>query len=502
MRAELARRRKLNDVVEWGEKHFYIPETGRPIILAPHQRAVLRYCLRRDSSGRFPFSTIVWSSIKKSGKTAISGLVGRWAAETWGRYGEIYCLGNDAKQAQTRAFAAICHSIELSPGYDHKHERLPEQWELLTKSAKCLTTGSGISALAVDSTGEAGANPTLTLWTELWGVTHKAGLDFWAEMTPSPTRLNSMRWVETYAGFEGESELLWGLYDATVNRGRQLTMKDLLEYDPQAGQAFKESPHPDDPVPCYVNDAGRMFCYWDRGEHAKRMPWQQGEHGDAYYASEAATLTPPQYTRLHEDDWVSAESAFIQIAWWDACLDPLPLKPGEKTPLIIGLDAAVSGDCFGLTVVSRDPKAPRSGLALRMAQKWTPPPGGKIDFAGPREALRWLCKNYNVVEVAYDNYQLYDFCHQLEQEGLAWFSEFSQAGARLVADKMLYDIIVERRIRHDGNADVREHLTNCNARIPKDESNKLRLVKKSESRKIDLAVCLSMSSFECLRLNL
>ncbi|KKL88920.1 hypothetical protein LCGC14_1919890, partial [marine sediment metagenome] len=53
-----------------------------------------------------------------------------------------------------------------------------------------------------------------------------------------------------------------------------------------------------------------------------------------------------------------------------------------------------------------------------------------------------------------------------------------------------------------GNLDLREHLTNANARQSAKEDTKLRIVKKSDSRKIDLAVCLSMGAAECLRLNL
>ena len=73
---------------------------------------------------------------------------------------------------------------------------------------------------------------------------------------------------------------------------------------------------------------------------------------------------------------------------------------------------------------------------------------------------------------------------------------------RLIADKGLYDLIVNRRIRHDGNLDLREHLTNANAKQAANVDTRLRIVKKSDARKIDLAVCLSMACQESLRLNL
>jgi hypothetical protein len=49
---------------------------------------------------------------------------------------------------------------------------------------------------------------------------------------------------------------------------------------------------------------------------------------------------------------------------------------------------------------------------------------------------------------------------------------------------------------------LREHLTNANSKQSKDTESRFRIVKKSESRHVDLCVCLSQASYECLRLNL
>ena len=464
----------------------------------PHQKAVLNYAFNRLPNGRLPFTTIIYSSVKKSGKTTIAGGIGRWAAETWQRFGEVLCVGNDADQAKGRGFKAMSDSIQMEPGYQLNKRLLPGRWQTGSKQLTCLTTGTTVRAIATDYAGEAGANPILTIWTELWGFIHQSDLRFWAEMAPSPTRPDSLRLIETYAGYEGESELLYGLYESVVLKGRQLTAGELGDLN-----AFEEAPNPDSLVPCYVNEAASMFAYWDHGVVARRMPWQKGERGAAYYASEAGTQTPSQMTRLHEDEWVSAESSFIPIEWWDRLNNPLPLVPGEDTPMVIGLDAAVSGDCFGLVMVSRDPdRRPdqESGIAVRAVRKWDPPKGGTINYLEPETAIKWYCANFNVVEIAYDPYQLHDMATRLTREGVAWCRSFGQQQERLMADSDLHKLIGHGRIRHDGNLDLREHLTNANAKISKSEDTKMRLVKKSESRKIDCAVCLSMASYECLRL--
>lgn len=236
------------------------------------------------------------------------------------------------------------------------------------------------------------------------------------------------------------------------------------------------------------------------------MPWLQGERGRTYYASEEATQTPNQYRRLHLNEWVGAESEFIPIAWWDACLKPpWPLKPGEDTPLVLAVDAGVSNDYFGLTIGCRIPGIPDDKppqVALREAWIWKPPKGGKISFDEPYQVVTRLIQEYNVVEVCYDSHELVAFMQQLMANQVVNCFEFSQQTGRDKSDKLLYDLIMGRRIQHSGNDEVREHLSNCAAKVPKDEDNKLRIIKKSETRKIDLAVCLSMMCYEILRLNI
>lgn len=506
------------DPTFFASRHFYIPDdapVGAPapasaglgrqcqlIQLQPHQESVLRFFFQRDSQQRFHFDTIVYSTPKKSGKTTVSGMIGRWASETWGQFGEVLYVGNDADQARERGFSAHSQSIQLTPGYQQKRRELPGRWSLRETSMKCLTTGTEAKAVATDYQGEAGANPIITIWEELWGFIHRDALRFWAEMAPSPTRLNSVRMVVTYAGYEGESELLWSLYDSTVKRGRQLRSRDLPS--PRSGSIpFIEAPGPDDPVPVWVNDSGRIACYWDDGDIAHRMPWQQGDRGRQYYASESITQTPAQYDRLHRNLWTSGESEFVPIIWWDNCTKaPAPLTAGDDTPLVVSLDAAVSGDCFGLIIVSRDPSSPSDSVRVRHCQKWVPPPGGKLDYRQVEDVIRDFCSSYNVVEVCYDPYQLHDFCSRLRAEGVGNFREFSQGQPRLEADTALRQMIVHRRVHHSNEPDLRDHIQNSNAKLQKDEDSKMRLVKKAESRKIDLAVCLSMACYECLRLNL
>jgi phage terminase large subunit-like protein len=110
-------------------------------------------------------------------------------------------------------------------------------------------------------------------------------------------------------------------------------------------------------------------------------------------------------------------------------------------------------------------------------------------------------QRFALIEVAYDPYQLESLCADLMRDGVIQCVPFSQLRDRLEADKYLYDTIFSRRIWHDGNADLRRHIDNANRKVDP-ESRKLRIVKREESLKIDLGVCLSMALYSAQKVGL
>lgn len=455
------RKQRLEDTgdpVKWIETNFYIPELNGPMILEDYQKQVIREALTPRADGLYPYSTIVWSDIKKSIKSCVAAAVALYICLTRD-WAQVEIIANDLKQANTRVGYYMRRAVTMNPALNSICKIRNYRIE--------FPNHSFCENIAIDPSGEAGSNADMIVFSELWGAHEDAKEKMWTEMTLSPTKFGkSFRWVETYAGYVGESVLLERLYETGVKNGRRL----------------------DDDLEVYANDAARQLTMWNT---KPRCRWQS----DEYYAQEAAALTPNEFQRVHRNQWISSVDNFLPIEWWQACKRPLPeLK--SKQPVVVGIDAAITNDSFGIVAVSRH----GSELAVRYSRCWYPPKGGKIDYEGPRQELIRLAKQYNVVEFAYDEYQLHDMSTSLQKLGVGWFRKFSQQNERAVADKTLFDIIRDKRIYHAGDVDLEEHISNCNAEY-KGES-KMRLVKKSENRKIDLAVCLSMACSEALRLNL
>ncbi len=217
------------------------------------------------------------------------------------------------------------------------------------------------------------------------------------------------------------------------------------------------------------------------------MPWQQDP---AYYAELEKTERPHNYRRLHLNEWVSSQDALVQMPMWDALADQGGSVTTPLQPVVVGVDAAVSGDCTALSAVAMD------GETAVELETWVfePPDGGKIDYDETlRPALESMFTRYRVTHVAYDEYQLHHLMTNMAKDHRRIvFTPFSQMSERTKADTSLVNRIYQGTLRHTGNEDLRQHIANADAKYVQDEKA-LRIVKRAPSRMVDAAVALSMA---------
>jgi len=187
-----------------------------------------------------------------------------------GRYAEGYCLANDLEQSTGRVFQAIARIVQASP-------LLRAEAKITQSRIEFASTGATITALASDYAGAAGANPTMVCFDELWGYTSERSRRLWDEMVPVPTRKVSVRLTTTYAGFEGESDLLETLY----KRGLQ-------------GEEI---------APSLFRQRG-LLMFWS---HEPVAPWQTA----AWVEQMRSQLRPNAFLRMIENRFVTIESSFV-----------------------------------------------------------------------------------------------------------------------------------------------------------------------------------------------
>lgn len=468
-----AKKVDTSDPIDWIQKEFYIPELEGPIQLYPYQIAVLREALSKDENGNFNYNLILWGDIKKSAKSCIAAAVALYTAWTKG-WASIKVIANDQKQADSRVAFYVRRAVQLNP-------KLRELIKVINYKLN-FPNYSVIEAIPIDPKGEAGGNDDLIVYSELWGAKNEAAQKMWTETTLSPTKFGkSQRWVETYAGFNGESPILERLYERGITRGERID----LSY---AGNDLSD---------LEIYREGGMLMLWNT---IPRLPFQTPE----YYAAEEADLLPSEFQRVHRNQWASSQSKFVEKEWWNSCLEQLP--PMTKKEMCVlaadankGSETTTPADCFALVLVTRHPNRPKD-VAIRYCGIWQAEPGKLMDYDPIKQEIRRLCQEYSVVELAYDPYQLHDMMTTFKKEGVANTKEFSQTGARLKADKLLRDLIINKRIAHDGNPLLAQHIDNAN--IQNHGEDGIRLVKRNQKDKIDAAVALSMAASRVLYYNI
>ncbi|MBU0846775.1 hypothetical protein KKH23_06250, partial [Patescibacteria group bacterium] len=396
--------------------------------------------------------------------STIQALVGQWWAEQMEPYNEIIFVANDREQAEARGFAMMIQSIELNPESHYTIRR--RMGNMLHDERKTI-----IKAIPCDFKGEAGANQGLSLYDELWGYTSENSQRLWDELTPPPTRAVAIRWVVTYAGFKGESTLLWDIYERVVGSPRPKT----------------ENRVPGTDLPIYQD--GSTIVFWS---HQPRQPWQTQQ----YYAQQRAELRPSAFTRLHENQWVQKETAFVPLDDWDACKSPYARRwePGMAEPLIIAIDASQSRDCTALVATYADQELGKTRLLEHRI--WLPEPSDLIkghmlvDLTNTVERRIYdLAEAGAVIPlIVYDPYQMSTVALNLAKAGFH-VQPFSQGDLRIKADTELQDLIVSKNLEiYENTEDLRYHIENS---VKREGEKGFRISKKLATKPCDGAVALS-----------
>ncbi len=433
------------------------PETGKPFKLLDAERAFLEHAYQTDDSGRLIYPEQLYACPKKSGKTGFAAMHLLTTTLVFGgRYAEGYAIANDLDQAQGRVFLAARRICEVSP-------HLKRECNITQTRIEFPQTGAVIQAIGSDYAGSAGANPVISSFDELWGYTSERSRRLWDEMVPSPVRRISARLITTYAGFEGESTLLEELY----KRGLQ---------QPQVGADL------------HTGDGLLMF--WS---HLPVAPWQT----EAWLAEMRRSLRPNQYLRMIENRFVTTESSFIDMAWWDACVNHgmTPTLVAPALPVWVGVDASVKRDSTAIVVVTFNKAMQR--VVLVVHRIFQPSVKEPLDFEATVErTVRDLMTRFAVRGVFYDPYQMAAVAQRLQKAGVP-MREFPQTSGNLTEiGSNLYELIKGRGLLVYPDPDVRLAISRA---IAVETPRGWRIAKEKAAHKIDVVVALAMAAHAAMQ---
>jgi hypothetical protein len=222
-----------------------------------------------------------------------------------------------------------------------------------------------------------------------------------------------------------------------------------------------------------------IACYWTNRAVA---PWQTQEWLDQMRLS----LRANQYLRMIENRFVSTESTFVEMDWWDDCVNEelRPVLSDRSISAWLGVDASVKRDSTAIVACTWDTEAKRARLLWHRI--FQPSKTDPLDFEATIERTLLECRErFDVREVRYDPYQMAAVAQRLIGAGLPMI-EFPQSVPNLTAASTnLYEIITGRNLAAYPDEDIRLAISRS---VAIETSRGWRIAKEKISHKIVAAL--------------
>jgi phage terminase large subunit-like protein len=222
--------------------------------------------------------------------------------------------------------------------------------------------------------------------------------------------------------------------------------------------------------------------------HEPIAPWQDV----AWIEEMRRSLRPYQFLRMIRNEWVTSESAFVEMEWYERVVDAEagPLVADRGVPVYVGVDASVKRDSTAVVAVTWDAAARKVRLvAHRIFQPTASEP---LDFEGTVEwTLLAFRKRYAVREVRYDPYQMAAVAQRLSAAGLP-MKEYPQSVPNLTAmGTNLYELIKGGGIVFYPDDAIRLAISRA---IAIETPRGWKISKEKASHKVDVVVALAMAA--------
>lgn len=441
-----------DDLIKLAEAQFHVLKgfkAGQPLRFTAWQRWLLRALYERNAAGRLRYRRALVGLPRKQGKSLMGSAIAVYGMIAGEAGAEVYAVAGDRQQARI-VFNEARQQIQMSP-------QLANVAKVYRDAIEMPMFGSVFRVLSSEFKSQAGLNPSLVVFDELW---NQAGADLFDQMSlGSGARVEPLVLSITTAG-----------YDLDTLAGRQYLY----------GKQCAQGEIVDETFGCWWWEAAADCDLRDRQQWRASNP-NLAERLLAVDDLDTAVKQTSEsaFRRWRLNQWVRAQECWLPAGAWDACRDDVPLV--DDAPLFVGVDMALKHD--SVAVVAAQPQGDRLVVRSRI---WNPD-GEAIDVAAVEAHLRQLHHSYRVVEFAYDPAYFQRSAEALADDGLPMV-EFPQSAQRMVpACGHAYELIVNRRVAHDGSPTLADHVLSAAQRVT---DHGWRLSKNKSKRKIDACIAL------------
>lgn len=437
--------------------------SGDPLLLRHWQRELLRHIFAVKENNTFVHRFFLVGIARKNGKTALASTLPLYFGLFGDSGGEIYSAAGDRDQAKL-VMSHAKRAIDLSP-------ELAKQTRVYRDAIEFHRTGTLYRALSSEAFTKEGLSATLVIADELAAWQSRELFDVLS--LSMGARRSPMMIAITTAGprvdMTGTDSIAYTLYQ--LARRRIAGEND----DPTLGMAW-----------------------WEADEDSYDNPdlWSHANPGllsDPAILDIADLLSAKQRTPEAEfktkrlNMWTASAAAFLPAGTWDACADPT-LELGADEDIVVAFDGSFSNDSTaivgcriadGAIFVLGHWERPLDDLSWRV-------PIGEVEAR-----MEEIFRSYRVREIVCDPFRWQRSMEEWESAGLP-IVEFPQSPARMVpATAALYDAIVNKRLKHNGDSRLARHVDNA---TPYTSRHGTQIRKgREQNKKIDLIVAAIMA---------
>lgn len=443
------------DIAEFAERYLSLSKgmrAGQPLRFTEWQRWLLDSLLERRKDGRLRYKRALIGLPRKQGKSLMGSALGLYGLLAGEAGAEVYSAAGDRRQARivfNEAKQQVMNSRLLS-----------QACKVYRDAIEVPMFSSVYRVVSADAKRQAGLNPSLVIFDELWVQPND---DLWDQLTlGSGARIDPLVVAITTAG-----------YDEDTLAGR------LYGYGKSVAAGEKE-------------DDAFGFFWWEAPRNCKlndKKAWRKANPNidEMLLSTEDMEVSVMQSTeaafrRFRLNQWVRVEESWLPSGAWEKCYSDASINRHDEC--FVGIDMALKHDSIAVVIAQ-----PQKETVVVEAKIWQPKQIG-VDVAEVEEYLRSLHRNLNVKEFAYDPAYFQRSAEALSDDGLMMV-EYPQTSQRMVpACGQTYEMITNRKISHDGSPTFTDQVLSAAQRMT---DTGWRLSKGKSRRKIDACIAMVMA---------
>lgn len=445
-----------DEIIRFAAEHFVVLKgfrAGEPLVFTAWQKWLLRALFERDDETmRLRYRRALIGLPRKQGKSLMLSAVAVYGLITGESGAEVYVVAGDRQQARI-IFGEAKQQIQMSPV-------LSQECKVYRDAIEMPRFGSILRVLSSEFKGQAGLNPSLVLFDELW---NQSTPDLYDQMTlGSGARIEPLTVSITTAGYDLDT-VAGHLYQY----GKKCAAGEID--DPTFGFWWWEAA-----TDCALGDEKQWRIA--NPNLSERLLDIDDMRTAVKQTDEAA------FRRWRLNQWVRAQESWLPSGAWEQCRDDRGLR--HDLPVWVGIDMALKHDSIAVVIAQ-----PQDDVVVTRARIWQPRDEG-VDVAAVEAHLRSLHAEYQVREFVFDPAYFQRSAEALSDDGLPMV-EFPQSAARMIpACGHAYEMIVNRRVLHDGSPTYSDQVLSAAQRMT---DQGWRLSKGKSKRKIDACISLVMA---------